>query len=622
MRRWLPALVAALVVALTSALYLSTLLPGFDLGDTASFQTMAGSAYLTPRDAYPLYYVVGDICLWLTGAEPARAMNLASALVAALACGLLVILAAELSGSIAAGAASALLFAGSYTFWSQAIIAEVYALHIVLVVLVLLTLLRWQREPTDGRLAVIFGACALAFGNHLSTVLLLPGVILFLMLAGPGGWRTLFAPRVIVMAAAIAVVGATPYLWNFAGLWHAVRPPADLREAVGAFWFDVTKADWRESMVLNVPWVMLNERLRMYTFDVRQQFTWAGPAMALVGLAVLWSVNRPRAILAAVIFATTWMFAVSYNVGDAHVFFLPSHLVVALLAGPALASLNTSFRGVAVPIVLVLIAVRMYAEYPALDRSEDGRPDELLSSLAEGVDDRRAVLLTELNWQIQNGMYYFSKETRPDLAYARLAEVAPQIDALLTDNVAIGREVIVTERAARTLSGGEDGPFRLAALDGSDLSLLEKIRMLPAGTRYALVLLRPLREYSIEPGMMLQIAGALTSSAIQSWPGDDYVAMAGVTGRPPDLIRGESAPWAARITIDGLPVDIRLDAWLAFDTIRRMGFGSVIAGRRRALIVERGLSFVALDGDGAARRTSYAAGIYEPIARFRLEPVR
>jgi hypothetical protein len=122
--------------------------------------------------------------------------------------------------------------------------------------------------------------------------------------------------------------------------------------------------------------------------------------------------------------------------------------------------------------------------------------------------------------------------------------------------------------------------------------------------------------------MMLQIAGALTSGAVHSWPGDDYVVMAGVTGRPPDFIHGESAPWAARITLDGLPVDIRLDAWLAFDTIRRMGFGSVIAGRRRALIVERGLSFVAFEGDGAASLTSYAAGIYEPIARFRLEPGR
>ncbi len=241
----------------------------------------------------------------------------------------------------------------------------------------------------------------------------------------------------------------------------------------------------------------------------------------------------------------------SYNVGDAHVFFLPSHLVVALLAGPALASLNTSFRGVAVPIVLVLIAVRMYAEYPALDRSEDGRPDELLSSLAEGVDDRRAVLLTELNWQIQNGMYYFAQETRPDLAYARLAEVAPHIDALLADNAAIGREVIVTERAARTLSGGEDGPFRLAALRWTAICRCStKIRMLPAGTRYALVLLRPLREYRSSPAMMLQIAGALTSSAMQSWPGDDYVAWpASPAGRQTSSVASPPrGPRASRLT--------------------------------------------------------------------------
>ena len=38
----------------------------------------------------------------------------------------------------------------SYTFWSQAVIAEVYALHIALVALTLLLLLRWEQRPTIG----------------------------------------------------------------------------------------------------------------------------------------------------------------------------------------------------------------------------------------------------------------------------------------------------------------------------------------------------------------------------------------------------------------------------------------------------------------------------------------
>jgi len=74
--------------------------------------------------------------------------------------------------------------------------------------------------------------------------------------------------------------------------------------------------------------------------------------------------------------------------------------------------------------------------------------------------------------------------------------------------------------------------------------------------------------------------------------------------------------------LDGRPIHIRFDGWLAFDTIRRMGFGSVIADRRRVLIVERGLSFVAIEEDGEPRHAAYMAGIYEPLRRYMVRPAR
>src|SRR5262252_7584155 len=98
-RELLGALVAA---AVAFALYRATLLPGVDFGDTGSFQTMVGSPLITPRDAYPLYFAIGTAMLWLTRAQPAHALNLASAIEAAVAIGLTVLVAAELSGSIAA----------------------------------------------------------------------------------------------------------------------------------------------------------------------------------------------------------------------------------------------------------------------------------------------------------------------------------------------------------------------------------------------------------------------------------------------------------------------------------------------------------------------------------------
>src|SRR5207247_668461 len=124
-------LCAPAVAIAAFTLYRATLLPGFDFGDTGSFQTTVGSPFITPRDGYPLYFAIGNIFLWLTRAEPAYALNLASAVTAAVACGLIVLVAAELSGSMSAAVGAALLFAASYTFWSQAVIGEVYAPHLV-----------------------------------------------------------------------------------------------------------------------------------------------------------------------------------------------------------------------------------------------------------------------------------------------------------------------------------------------------------------------------------------------------------------------------------------------------------------------------------------------------------
>jgi hypothetical protein len=65
-----------------------------------------------------------------------------------------------------------------------------------------------------------------------------------------------------------------------------------------------------------------------------------------------------------------------------------------------------------------------------------------------------------------------------------------------------------------------------------------------------------------------------------------------------------------------------MDSWLAFDTIRRMGFGHVIAGRHHSLIVERGASFVVLDEGGRPTKTEYADGLYAPQPRFRVLAAR
>ena len=642
-RRVLRALSAGGVAAIAFALYRATMLPGFDFGDTGSFQATVGSPLITPRDGYPLYFAIGQLFLWVTRAEPAYALNLASAITAAIACGLVVLVAAELSGSMAAAVGAALLFAASYTFWSQAVIAEVYALHIVFVALTVLLLLRWENRPAIGRLAIFFAVYALGFGNHLSMILLAPAYTVFLLLAAPRGWRSLVTPRVMALAVVCACAGASQYAWNLRTLWllPGADPPQGAIDALGRFWFDVTKSDWRDTMVMNVPRSMLSDHLAMYWFDLTQQFGVVAPLLAMAGLAQLAAANWRRAILMVTLYASNTIFAFSYNVGDSHVFYLPSHLIVALLAAPAVVlagrlfekwagspvaadgprkGVRPLFRDVFAALLLLYAGARAYRDFPALDRSRDDRPSAVLAPLTAGLDDRRAILLTDLNWQIQNGLSYFAKVKRPEIAAARMPDVLLYAPVLIADNRAAGREVALTERARATAAAAY-GPLLPIARDQRVPvpRLADTTRDLPRGTRYVLCVLRPSRDLSLDADELGRALRSLAGGRPIALPAGDYTAVAGIAGQVPALVVAAPLPFSRTVTLDGVNVSIRMESWLSADTIRRMGFGHVIAAHQHTLIVERGVSFAAFDEQGRALRTAYLSNIFAPQARYLID---
>ena len=600
--------------------YRATLLPGFDFGDTPSFQVMSGEQVITPRDGYPLYFAIGRL-FTLVDRDRAHAMNLASAVEGAVASGLLVVVGTELSGSVAG--AAALLFAGSYTFWSQSIIAEVYALHACFLALTLWLLFRWEHDSTFGNLALFFAAYALGFGNHLSMILLAPGYTLFLLMSAPEGWRSMCRPRVVALATLLACAGALQYAWNLHALWLQPGPPPTVANALATFWFDVTKSDWRDTMVLSVPKAVYLDRLHMYAFDVRQQFSWVGPLLATVGLWRLFRTAPRRGWLLLLLFAVNFGFAFSYNVGDTHVFFLPSHLLIALLIAPALAWLDSLVpaRGLVVMLALLFAGGRIYRDYPALDRSGDTRPTDLVHAITTGVDDQHAILLEDLNWQIENGLTYFSRRVRPDVAVAHASDVLLYAPALVADNLAIDRRVVVTAGVKAMFDRAYGPLFDIRPDPAAPLrTLTDIVKNLPAGTRYVLTVLKPDRESPIDELDLRGAVSALTAGRVGAIGTEGYAAIGGTVGSAPGLLVSPSDyPFSTDATVDGLSVTVRMESWLGSDTIRRMGFGHVIAGRRHTLIVERGISFVAFDAAGRPLRTAYASGIFAPEPRYVIQ---
>src|SRR5262249_48615668 len=208
--------------------------------------------------------------------------------------------------------------------------------------------------------------------------------------------------------------------------------------------------------------------------------------------------------------------------------------------------------------------------YPALDRSADDRPTRVLSDLTAGLDDRNAILLTDLNWQIQNGLSYFAKDVSREVAYARMPDVLLYAPALIRDNFAVDRNVFLTERARARLIDAY-GPLLPVVHDPAihPSAVSELVRKLPRGTRYVLTVLTPTRESQADV-LDLQAAADILTGHSASIPRGDYSAVAGLLGERPSLWVGTSSPFRVTVELSGVSVDVRMESWLAADTILRM----------------------------------------------------
>jgi hypothetical protein len=614
--------------------YHATLLPGLDLGDSASFQTGAGFLTLTPRQAYPLYYALGGVFVWLVPAEPARAMNIASAVYGAIAVGLATWLIGRFAESRIGAVAGGLFLGFSHTFWTQAITAEVYTLHLLLIGVSVIALLAWARRPSPARLAVFYGVYALGFGNHLSMILLLPAFAVFLLLHGPRGNTHPLHPRMVALACGVALLGALQYAWNLRGLWVSLEPPASFVEGLSKLWFDVTKADWRETLVMNLSEAGLGNRPAMFWFDVRQQFGIPGVLLGTIGFSYLVVRSWRSGVLLGLAFLANTAFAWTYNVGDAYIFFLPSHYILAICAGLGVAAFVRAGCRVSNPRIATAIGVflsmypawRGYDTFPAVDRSWDHRAVSLLNDMTS--TDASPVLRChsqvfglDANWQVQNAIEYYARRHKPELVWFVTDELiwlkdAPNrfrefVDAAMDEGA---REVLATDRLLSNVRrSGSDVPSTIVDAPPAVSNTIAKI---PDGGFYVLGILRPDDEYFLDIHHLRRDLGDVAPAETPEL--DDFSVLIGRKGERPVLVRTSSRPFRASIRVGDADVDVRMESWLPTDTIRRSGFGHVTIDRRHVLTLERGVSLAYGTDPGLPLTTAYHAGLFEPPRRFRV----
>ncbi len=182
---------AALIGVAALAAYVRTLAPDVLYHDSAEFQTLAYTLGMTHSTGYPIYLLLARGVGFLPLFSPAWRINLFSALCAAATVSGVYLLARFFTPNRIGAALGSVALALSYTFWSQAIIAEVYTPGMAFLVAIVLLLAYWQRDPLPRRRALAWATAltCTALGVHLSATLLAPTALLFVL------WVTAFQPR-------------------------------------------------------------------------------------------------------------------------------------------------------------------------------------------------------------------------------------------------------------------------------------------------------------------------------------------------------------------------------------------------------------------------------------------
>jgi hypothetical protein len=207
--RWLPPLVVGGIALVAARL---ALLPGVAFWDTAELQAVApllGTAHPTGFPTYVLLGWLASVVLQPFG-DAAFAMNLFAALSVAVAAAVMVDLVRALTGSVALGMAAGVGLALTEIVWKIGTHAEAHALHLALLAILVRLLVAWEDDrgragERAGDRALVAAAVvfALSMGNHSLTLLLAPGVGLFVLAVDPGILRQ---PRRIVVPALALLV--------------------------------------------------------------------------------------------------------------------------------------------------------------------------------------------------------------------------------------------------------------------------------------------------------------------------------------------------------------------------------------------------------------------------------
>jgi hypothetical protein len=431
-----------LLILINSAIYLSTLSPTVQFIDSGELAVVCAKLGIAHPTGYPTYTLLGRIFTLLPIKDVIFRVNLMSLL--SVVFGNLILFFVILTviesspekerrksfqkshlGVWTAFLAS-LTFSFTPTLWSQATSNEVYSLNIFFYNLIIILFLLWRSNLGNPKgeknfflLVFLYG---LSFGNHMSTILLFPALVVFII-ATQG--RSVFDPQKIILSFFFFILGLSIYLYlpvrsfqNPILDWGNPESLSTFKRHITGWQYQV----WMFSESTERLFANFGNFIKLFF----HQFPFYLLPLSLLGIYRLFSKDRNILFFLLILFFANIFYGINYDIPDIDPYFLSSFLVNSISIGVGLFCLFQTIQKLKISkslsygIILCFILlplILLKKNYFEADKSKNYLAYDFATNLMRSVKED-AIVLTDV-WDHYSPWLYlrYIELKRPDVTY-------------------------------------------------------------------------------------------------------------------------------------------------------------------------------------------------------------
>jgi tetratricopeptide (TPR) repeat protein len=421
--------VAFLCGLILLTIYLTTMCPTVSFIDSGELAAVAGTLGVAHPTGYPLFSIVGRIVTMLPvgGEEIIRlntfaAMLTGSGMVFFFKTILLLLrnanprITRKSSDSISddlrsklAAVTGTLALGFSTTVWMQSTSIEVYALHLMLLSIILYAALRGVLETLETPqqfspfLFLAAFVLGLSFANHLTTLLILPALTLLFFRAFRDTKERLYLGSRLALFFSL---GLSVYL--LLPLRAVQRPPLNWGYAT-----DLERFLWHVSGKQYRSWIFsgfesASRQLSYFVQNLHNEIHWLGLALALIGVAALWVRNREMLYFWGIAFVGCLLYSINYDIHDIDSYFLLAYVSLGVFVSFGifwLVDLGAKRRWLWLP-ALALPFVQLAQNFSSVDESDNTLVRDYTLNILENLDSNAVVLSYQWDYFVSPALYF------------------------------------------------------------------------------------------------------------------------------------------------------------------------------------------------------------------------